>query len=92
MHSEHRCSSKESDRSNRHLDAIGNDVGFNTHVLIRAEDLDFEQDSTKFLRQIFNSARKTLLEQVAATITEARRRILYITRHLEKMRDRVTRN
>jgi hypothetical protein len=38
---------------------------------------------------MFNSARRTLLEQVAATITERRRRILYITRHLEKMSDKV---
>jgi hypothetical protein len=71
------------------LVALGKDVGSNTHVPVRAEDLDFEQDTTKLLRQIFNSARRTLLEQVAATITERRRRILFMTRHMEKMRDRV---
>jgi hypothetical protein len=71
------------------LVALGKDVGSNTHVPVRAEDLDFEQDTTKLLRQIFKPARRTLLEQVAATITERRRRMLFITRHREEMRDRV---
>jgi hypothetical protein len=71
------------------LDALGTDVGSHPHVPVQAEDLDFEQDTARLLRQLFNSARRTLLEQVAATITERRRRILYVTRHPEKMRDSV---
>jgi hypothetical protein len=52
------------------LDALNKDVGSDTHVPVQAEDLDFEQDITRLLKQIFNSAGRTLLEKVAATITE----------------------
>jgi hypothetical protein len=42
------------------LVALGKDGGSSTHVPVQTEDLDFV--TTKLLRQIFNSARRTLLE------------------------------
>jgi len=53
----------------------------------QAEDLDFEANIVRLLRREFQDAPRMLLEQLAATVADRRRRILYEIRHQKKGTD-----